>query len=116
MWHQDSIQNYIQSFHWAEKHRALSVDAGYLIREVFNDDIDRPTFTSNQQYMKRYQYRSLSSEILYFNEQVTTYNNTVAIYHWREDRKVGVEIISESYATMMRKVFENYWQLAKPSV
>lgn len=107
-----TIEDLIMNHRWAEKHRILSVEAGYKVREIINYDIDLPTFTNNQQFMENYEYRQMSSNFVYFNEQILIYNDTVAIYHWRENQKVGVEIISHSYATMMRSVFEHYWQIA----
>lgn len=90
------------------------MEAGYTLREINNPDIDRPTFTNNETFMKNhYQYRTLPSSFIHFNEQIVIYNDTVAIYHWRENKKVGVEIISKTYATMMRSIFEHCWQIAE---
>jgi sugar-specific transcriptional regulator TrmB len=109
-----TIEDLITDHYWAEKHRALTIEAGYTLREILNPDIDRPTFTNNETFMRyHYQYRQLPSSVVHFNEQTVIYNDTVSIYHWREDQKVGVEIISKTYANMMRKVFEYYWQIAK---
>ncbi len=113
-----TIEDLIINHRWAEKHRALAAEAGYLVREILNYDIDKPAFTQrnfteNRKYMNHFHWRQLPSSVVYFNEQTVIYNDTVAIYHWREDQKVGVEIISPSYATMMRNVFENYWKVAK---
>lgn len=108
-----TIEDLILDHRWSEKHRALSVEAGYSIREIINHDIDLPTFTSNQEFMKRYQYRQMPSKQIYFNEQIAIYNDTVSIYHWRENQKVGIEIVSKTYAQMMRQMFEQYWKMAE---
>jgi len=50
---------------------------------------------------------------LLLENQVITYNNTVAVYHWRHQQKVGVEIINEAYATLMRQMFFHYWDIAE---
>jgi len=110
-----TIEDLITNRRWAEKHRALSVEAGYSIREIINHDVDLPTFTNNQEYMKRYQYRQMPSNLVFFSEQITIYNDTVAVYHWRENQKVGVEIVSKTYAHAMRSLFNQYWELAKSS-
>lgn len=107
-----TIEDLVTNHRWAEKHRELTVEAGYFIREILNPDIDLPTFTNNPEFMKRYQYRKIASNSVYFNEQINIYNNTVAIYHWRENQKVGVEIISASYAGVMRRMFEDLWEAA----
>lgn len=109
-----TIEEMVPSHRWAEKHRALNVQAGYHIREIINAKYDAPTFTQNQEFMKGYSCRSLSREVLPLDIQTIIYNDTVAIYHWRQEKKVGVEIISRTYADTMRNMFEHYWQLAKP--
>ena len=106
-----TIEDLIENKYWAARHRKLTVEADYLVREIINYDVDLPTFTENDTFMKRYSYRQLPSDVVYFDEQITIYNDTVAIYSWRENKKVGVEIISHSYAMIMRNLFENYWKL-----
>jgi sugar-specific transcriptional regulator TrmB len=110
-----TIEDLIDSHHWAEKHRELTVEAGYHIREIINPEIDLPTFTQNKKFMENYHYRKLPKKIAYFNEQTIIYNNVVATYHWRENKKVGVEIVSKSYADMMRGVFDFYWKCSEAS-
>jgi hypothetical protein len=108
-----TLEDLIDDHRWAEKFRSRTIESGYTIREIINTDLDLNSFTSNKEFMKRYQYRFIPKEQLNFNEQTIIYNNTVSIYHWREDQKVGIEIISKSYATMMRQFFENLWQMAQ---
>jgi hypothetical protein len=64
--------------------------------------------------MQQYKCRGISVRILPLDNQTIIYNDVVAIYHWREQKKVGLEIISASYADTMRAVFEQYWKLAEP--
>jgi sugar-specific transcriptional regulator TrmB len=110
-----SIEDLIPNHYWAEKHRALSVEAGYRVLEIINtSDKHNVTFTSNQDYMQQYQCRLLNDDILYLARQTVIYNDTVAIYHWREEQKVGVEIINKEYASMMKTIFEAYWNLSRP--
>lgn len=111
-----SIEDLIPNHYWAEKHRFLNVEAGYNVLEIVNaSDVQNVTFTSNQDFMKRYTYRVLDDDVLRLASQTVIYNDTVAIYHWREDQKVGVEIINKEYADMMRTVFKNYWNLSQPA-
>lgn len=107
------IEELIIDHYWAERHRELSVQASYKIREIINYDIDLPTYSKNEEFMKSYSYRQLPSNFIYFNEQMCVYNDTVEIFSWRDNKKVGVEIISPTYATAMRNIFEHYWILAR---
>lgn len=99
---------------WGEKHRQLTVDAGYTIREILNPGETTNPFTLNEAFMERFRHRLIATDVLLLKIQISIYNDTVATYHWREDQKVGVEIINRDYAQMMRQLFERYWQLAKP--
>lgn len=110
-----TIEDLIPNHYWAEKHRALSVEAGYNVYEIVNtSDSLNATFTENEKFMERYRCRLLDDDIIYLARQTVIYNDTVAIYHWRENQKVGVEIINKAYADMMRTIFWNYWDQAKP--
>jgi hypothetical protein len=41
------------------------------------------------------------------------YDNTVAVYQFGDQKRVGAEIINASYAATMRVIFEHYWRLGK---
>jgi sugar-specific transcriptional regulator TrmB len=101
---------------WAEKHRLLSAQAGYTTRELMNQDSEnRPVdFTQHREFMQLYDYRRIPRTILTLDNQVSVYNDTVAIYHWRKDQMVGIEIVNTSLARMMSQMFEEYWQMAIP--
>ena len=108
-----TIQDLIASPRWAEKHRAKSLESGYKIREILNPKGKPENFTANQDFSAIYQKRLISPKALPLAHQMTIYNNTVAIYNWRNNQKVGTEIINKQFADMQRSVFENYWKLAK---
>jgi len=108
------VEELIPNRRWSEQHRARSVQAGYRVRELINSEIDLPTFTDNQEYMQQYRCRGISARVLPLDNQTIIYNDTVAIYHWRQEKKVGVEIISATFADTMRGVFEQNWKLAEP--
>lgn len=108
-----SIEAMIPNKYWAEKHRRLSVEAGYNVLEIVNDMPDQ-TFTDNADFMKLYTCRILPANILTISNQTVIYNDTVAIYHWQNGQKTGIEIINTSYAAMMRHMFKMYWQMAAP--
>lgn len=107
-----ALENLVSNKRWAEKHRAMTVDANYIVRELQNPGSKSPDFTKNPEFLKKYNYRELDEKILLMKQQVVIYNNTVATYHWRDDQKVGVEIIDASHTDMMRQLFETYWKLA----
>jgi DNA-binding MarR family transcriptional regulator len=100
----------------AEKHRMLHVQAGYTMRELMNqgeDDVP-PDFTEHPEFMNLYTYRRIPQEILSLDNQMAIYNDTVTIYHWRYNQKVGVEIINKSFSKLMRSMFDYYWDMATP--
>jgi sugar-specific transcriptional regulator TrmB len=99
----------------AEKHRMLSVKVGHTVRELMNqkEDDKPPDFTAHQEFLDIYRYRRIPQEVLPLDNQIAVYNDTVTIYHWRYNQKVGVEIINKSLSQMMRSVFEYYWNLAE---
>jgi DNA-binding MarR family transcriptional regulator len=109
----NTIVELIPSRYWAERQRALSAAAGYQIFELANA-APAAHFTANEQYLGRYQCRLLPADSLLLRNQIAVYNDTVAIYHWDEEQKSGVEIINAPYATMMRQLFWAYWAQALP--
>lgn len=106
-----TIEDLVSSRRWAEKHRAMTVEAGYRIRELLNSGEDI-TSTTNKDYEKCHIHRYIPVTQLLLRSQIGIYNDTVVIYHWRYDQKVGLEIVNEAYAQMQRQIFEYYWQLA----
>lgn len=99
---------------WSERHRAMTIAAGYHIRELLNEVLWNVPFTASEVFRARYTQRRIPKNLLLMDNQTVIYNNTVATYHWREDEKVGLEIVNAQYATMMRQIFEHYWQIATP--
>ncbi len=109
-----TIQDLIASPRWAEKHREKTLEAGYKVREILNPDGKPNEFTKNKDFMeKSYNRRYISGEILPLAHQLCIYNDTVAIYHWKNGKKVGTEIINKDFADMQRAIFESYWQIAR---
>ncbi len=110
-----ALEEFVPDKRWAEKHRKLSLEAGYTIRELLNPREGKSAFTSNSAFMNIYQERYISEAPLMLQHQIVIYNDIVATYHWRDGKRVGFEVINKSYATMMRQVFEHYWQFAEPA-
>lgn len=108
-----TIDDLVDDKRWAEKHRAMTVTTDYSVREILNPDSKDPIFTLNKDFLdKHYSARYISPKLMTFRQQIVIYNNTVGIYSWKGERKVGLEIINKSFANMMRQNFEHYWQLA----
>ena len=107
-----TITDLVGNDRWAEKHRTLTVEAGYDIRELLNPGEKKFPFTLDESFMHRYRYRMLPKEMISMDNQIVVYNNTVAIYHWKQGKKVGIEVMNKNYANMMRQIFEHYWMLA----
>ncbi len=102
---------------WSRKHREKQIEAGYRTLEITNYDYGTngtEAFTAQELLgAGLYEHRRLLPEILEFDGQTVIYNDTVAVYHWKHERKVGIELVSSTYAQMMRNIFYQYWDMAK---
>lgn len=108
------LEDLVGSKRWAEAHRQKTLDVDYKIREINNHGKKPLKFTGNSKFYDNFERRNLSEDILNLEQQIVIYNNTVGIYHWRDDQKVGTEIHNKAYANTMRQMFEHYWQIAEP--
>lgn len=109
------VEELVPSKTWAKQYRERVVEADYRVREIINSETDLPTFISDQEYLNRYACRGISANVVRLEDQITIYNDTVAIYNWRQRQKVGAEIISKTFATTMRGIFEHFWRLTEPA-
>jgi sugar-specific transcriptional regulator TrmB len=108
-----TLEDLVGSKRWAETHRQKTLDVDYKIREI-NNRVKKPIkFTSNSNFLDNFERRHIDESILDLEQQIAIYNDTVAIYHWRDDQKVGVEIHNKAYANTMRQMFESYWEIAE---
>lgn|GEM_PF-455224 len=101
---------------WSRHHRQRQIQAGYKTLEITNYNYGE---NGIEAFAARalleaglYEHRRLSPDILMFDGQTVIYNETVAIYHWKHEKKVGIELISKTYADMMRQIFYQYWAMA----
>lgn len=108
MFGRGSLTDLIENKRWINQQYERMKQAGYLVRQLVNPHETEGVFTVDNHYL----YRTLPASTLLLQNQMSIYNNTVAIYHWRHQQKVGVEIINESYATSMKQMFEHYWGMA----
>lgn len=110
-----TIEEIMGDSRWAYRHRKRQIESKYSVREVVNNSYGNslPALASDQLLSSGlYRFRVLPKEVTEFDNQTIVYNDTVAIYHWKHDQRVGVEIVSSTYASMMRQIFEMYWKVA----
>lgn len=112
-----TIEQLVSDDTWALSHRYRQIQAGYKIRDLVNYDYttrELPELSSDLLLEAGvYSHRLISPSIIMFDSQTVIYNDVVAIYHWKQEKKVGIEIISQTYADMMRQIFEHYWEIAE---
>lgn len=107
-----TLEDLVGSKRWAEAHRQKTLDVDYKVREINNRGKKPIKFTANSSFLNNFERRHISEETLDLEQQIAIYNDTVAVYHWRDDQKVGAEIHNKAYANTMRQMFEMYWGLA----
>jgi DNA-binding MarR family transcriptional regulator len=106
-----SLSDLVSNKRWISQHQARMEQAGYEasdIRVLVNPGETGKLFTITTNYHSR----EVPKDIMLLENQIATYNDTVAIYHWRHEQKVGVEIINSALAQTMRQVFTRYWDLS----
>jgi sugar-specific transcriptional regulator TrmB len=108
-----TLEDLVLDHRWAERHRQKTIDAGYAVREIANSEDFSMDFTQNALFLERtYRVRVLPRQLFPVGHLTAIYNNTVAIYNVHQGGRVGLEIISKTYAETMRTVFNHYWDLA----
>lgn len=105
-----TLEDMTADHYWAERIRERTVKLGYRIREIYNESGKSPDFTANQEYLALYEARRVSEAELPVATPMVIYNDTVAIYQFTDEKRVGVEIINEGFARTMKSIFELYWK------
>ncbi len=109
----ETLENLIDDRRWAEEHRQHTVEAGYVLRELSNPGVTPSQFTDNKTFLEEhYALRIIPRSVVPINHLTTAYNNTVAIYNVYEGRRMGIEIVSKTYAETVRSIFEIFWNQA----
>ncbi len=108
-----TIEDMVVDPYWSERMRERTVKLGYRTREIYNESGRSPDFTDNREYMALYEARRVSETDLPVATPMIIYNDTVTIYQFTDEKRVGVEIINEGFAHTMRSVFELYWKIAE---
>lgn len=96
--------------YWKQNYRQRIRESGYDVRVMANPgDIQKVLDKENGDYKSRI----VPADTLPLENQITIYNDTVAIYCWRvKGKKTGVEIVNKGLADTMRSTFELYWRAA----
>lgn len=103
-----SLSDLISNRRWIRQHQDRMIQTDYKVRNVrvlVNPGEHERLFT----IATNFQYRVIPQETLLLENQITTYNDTVALYHWRHEQKVGVEIVNPALAQTFRQMFNHYW-------
>lgn len=108
-----TLEDMVDDHYWAEKMRERTVKAGYRLREIYNETGRSPDFTANPEYLALYEARRVSEKDLPVATPMVIYNDTVTIYQFTGEKRVGVEIINEGFARTMKSIFELYWNMAE---
>jgi hypothetical protein len=108
-----TLEDLVGSRRWAEAHRQKTLDVDYKIREINNRGKKPIKFTANSNFLENFERRHIDEDLLDLEQQIAIHNDTVSVYHWRDDQKVGVEIHNKAYANSMRQMFEMYWGIAE---
>lgn len=106
-----ALEELVENKSWADKHRQLSIKAGYRIREITNPDNPAINFCDTPEFMELYEQRVVPTSVIAISYLIATYNDTVAIYHTNNSYRRGLEIISKPYAATIRSIFELCWQM-----
>jgi sugar-specific transcriptional regulator TrmB len=108
-----TLEDMVVDHYWSERMRERTVKLGYHIREIYNESGRSPDFTTNIEYLALYEARRVSETELPVATPMVIYNDTVAIYQFSDEKRVGVEIINEGFARTMKSIFELYWKNAQ---
>jgi sugar-specific transcriptional regulator TrmB len=108
-----TIEDMVADHYWAERMRERTVKAGYRTREIYNESDKSQDFTANPEYLALYEARRVSEKDLPVATPMVIYNDTVTIYQFTSEKRVGVEIINEGFARTMKSIFELYWNMAE---
>jgi predicted transcriptional regulator len=110
-----SLEDLVPNRRWTERHRQLTIDAAYQVREIVNPAHVPEHYTDNTGFIAHYTQRQVPRSILPINQLSAIYNDTVATYGLKNGRRVGVEITCKTYAETLRHMYEQFWQLALPA-
>jgi sugar-specific transcriptional regulator TrmB len=105
-----SSLNGVAGKRFADKFRLEIMDRGIKQRALCNSKESTGVYSDySDEYTKFYDERYIDPSVLPINQEMTVHDETVSIYNWDRDVRVGTEIHNVLYADFMRSTFERFW-------
>jgi len=102
---------------FAEKVRQEQVLRGIRLYEIENaSDQGSFWYTKVREFPEFYESRHISPKVLFIQQNLAIFNNTVSITNWAGENKAGLEIVNLAFAKMQREIFWQFWELAGKSL
>ncbi|MBD3362448.1 hypothetical protein GF362_01900 [Candidatus Dojkabacteria bacterium] len=99
---------------FAEKTRLEQIKRQIKCYELENaKDQGEYWYTDLKQWPDFYESRYIPKKILKIRQQTVIYKDTVAIFSWKEKKRIGTEIINKSYANMQKQIFWQFWEITE---
>lgn len=104
----------VLSREFAENIRSRVVKNNLQIREISNSTSPDDSWTDNAIYLKKhYKHRLIPKEFMDITQDIHIFGNTIQFSGYNHNDLVGIEIVSQEYAQMLRQMFEVLWRMAK---
>jgi len=102
---------------FAEKYRAAVIERGIKQRAIENIETKHGrVYSSHQTYDEHLEMRFLPPEVLDIQLEISIYGDTIAVYNtFGHDVQLGTEIKNPFLASLLKQMFEHYWQIAEAS-
>jgi sugar-specific transcriptional regulator TrmB len=99
---------------FAEDVRSRIVKNNLMVREISNTTSPDTSWTDNAQYLQKHLlHREIPKTIIDIAQDIHVVGNTVQFSGYNQDDLVGIEIVSQEYAQMLKQMFEILWKIAK---
>jgi sugar-specific transcriptional regulator TrmB len=90
----------------------------YVEREIFSYELFNGTeyddFTEVKEFLKFYDVRHISPELMEFHHEILVYNDVTAIYKMDSGKTFCMEIYNKKLANMQKQIFDFVWKRAEP--
>ncbi|KKU56858.1 hypothetical protein A3H89_05520 [Candidatus Amesbacteria bacterium RIFCSPLOWO2_02_FULL_48_11] len=100
-------------YDFSEKVRKIFVDKKIKVREITNHDSQDP-WTQVEEFVKKFwDCRYINPQTLKIDIETLVYNDTVALYSYKNGHIFCVEIRNPNLAKMQKQMFDFVWSQAK---
>lgn len=96
---------------WAGEFRVSGIKNRELRHPDFLKTID-PSRLEYQDLGPGYRWRTVSAKLISITHSMDIYNDVVAMYYWREEEILGMEIYNMPIVHMQRSIFDHFWKLS----